>query len=112
MDTTDSLKWMPIAGSLLKRGCSDTEISSQLLANGAPENRLQDIIASLKNTRYHQKRRTGFACCGIGVTLLVLGCVLTLLLYQNGSGIRFAMYGLTTIGVVFTVKGLADIIGW
>jgi Flp pilus assembly protein TadB len=112
MDTIDTLKWMPIVGSLLRRGCSDAEISSQLLANGAPENRLQDIIASLKNIRNQQKRKAGFTWCGIGVVLLVLGCMLTIVLYQNGSGIRFAMYGLTTIGVVFTLIGLAGIIGW
>ena len=39
-------------------------------------------------------------------------CLLTFFLYNNGGDIRFVMYGLTTIGVGFTIKGMIDLLGW
>lgn len=112
MDAVLYNEWMPVAISLLKRGCSTAEIFSELRDKGAPENHLQEIIEKVKDLHFTQKRKSGFICCGIGVFLLVFGCLLTIFLYQSGSGIKFAMYGLTGIGVAFTIKGLVDLIGW
>lgn len=112
MDAVDHNDWLPVASSLLKRGCSSAEIYSELLDKGAPENQLKEIIAKVKDLHFSKKRKTGFVCCGIGVFLLVFGCLLTIFLYQSGSGIKFAMYGLTGIGVAFTMKGMVDLIGW
>lgn len=112
MSYVEHNEWLHLADSLRKQGLNYDEISLQLREKGAPENLMQDIIERLKALRLLQKRNTGFACCSIGVFLLVAGCLLTLFLYNNGSSIRFAMYGLTTIGLVFTFKGLIDIFGW
>jgi hypothetical protein len=97
------------AKSLKKRNSSYHEISMQLLEKGISEKLVMEIIENLKTQHNQQKRSIGFACCGIGVTLLVAGCMLTLFLFNSGSSIKFAMYGLTTIGVVLTIKGLIDI---
>lgn len=103
---------MPEAHSLLKRGFSTAEIFSALREKGAPELQVQEIIDKVKDLHFTRKRKSGFLCCGVGVFLLVFGCLLTIFLYQSGSGIKFAMYGLTAIGVGFTLKGLVDLIGW
>ena len=100
-----------LANSLYKKGETFTEISMQLRLNGAPENVLEDIIGQLKKIHFSKKRNSGFLCCGIGVALIVAGCLLALLLYSSGN-IRFAMYGLTSVGVLLTLKGLADLMGW
>ena len=112
MSYVEQNDWLGIANSLRKQGLNFDEISLQLRDKGTPENLMQEIIEKLKAMRLLKKRNTGFTCCGIGVFLLVAGCLLTLFLFNNGSGIRFAMYGLTTIGLVFTFKGLIDIFGW
>lgn len=104
--------FLQIASSLQKQGFNDDQITLQLREQGAPDNLLQDVIQQLKTLRITRKRNTGFACCGIGVALLIIGCMLTILLYGSGGDIKLAMYGLTTIGVIFTLKGLADIMGW
>lgn len=112
MNTHSPDELIQIASSLQKRGFNQEEITLQLRQQGAPENLLQEIIGELKKIKLLRKRNTGFACCSIGVVMLVVGCMLTLFLYDSGASIKFAMYGLTTIGVIFSVKGLVDIMGW
>ena len=105
-------EWLQLANALHRRGFNQEEISSQLKEKGTPDNLLQEIIEKVKSIRLLRKRKSGFVCCGIGVTLLVVGCMLTLFLVSSGGNIRFAMYGLTTIGVMFTLKGMVDLMGW
>ncbi|MCX6320070.1 MAG: hypothetical protein NTW29_22515 [Bacteroidetes bacterium] len=105
-------EWTPFTLSLLKSGCTTADLYTALREKGAPENHLQEIIEKVKTIYFSRKRRSGFLCCGIGVFLLVFGCLLAIFLYQYGGGIKFALYGLTAIGVTFTIKGLIDLIGW
>ena len=101
-----------MARNLYSKGCTDEEVSLQLQQTGAGETLLQEIIRQVKAFRIAKKRSSGFACCGIGVFLLIVGCMLTLFLYSSGNDIRFVMYGVTSIGVGFTLKGLVDLMGW
>lgn len=105
-------EWTPTTLSLLKRGFTTSDLFAELRGQGAPESHLQEIIDKVKEIYYERKRKSGFLCCGVGVFLLVFGCLLTIFLLQAGGGIRFALYGVTTIGVGFTIKGLIDLIGW
>lgn len=111
MSTFQSNDFLTMADSLKKKGFNYDEITIQLRQHGAPDNLLQEIIERVKSMSLLRKRNSGFLCCGIGVALLVVGCMLTLLLFSSGN-IKFVMYGLTTIGVIFTLKGLADLMGW
>jgi len=105
-------EWVQIANSLYQRGHSDEEVLLQLREKGAVESLLDDIIRHVKSIRIARKRSTGFLCCGIGVFLLVVGCLFTLMLFNNGGNIRLVMYGVTSIGVAFTLKGMIDLLGW
>lgn len=88
------------------------QITLQLKEKGAPETLLQEAINYLRQLRIMRKRNSGFACCGIGVTLLIVGCIITIMMYNSGGDIKLAMYGLTTLGIGFTIKGLIDLLGW
>lgn len=101
-----------LAHSLYRRGFSDEEVRMELQQRGAPGSLLQDIMTQVKQLRSTRRRNTGFFCCGLGVFLLVAGCMLTFFLYNNGGDIRVVMYGLTTLGVGFTLKGMIDLLGW
>lgn len=100
------------AHSLQKKGYSFDEIMTQLRAQGAPDNLLTEIVDRLKKICQDRRRNTGFICLGVGAFLLAAGFLLTLLLYHSTSSMRVAMYGLTTIGVIFVFKGLIDLTGW
>lgn len=112
MNAVHSPELFQLARSLYRRGLNDEEVSFQLREKGAAESILDEIITEVKNFRLTRRRKSGFLCCGIGVFLLVAGCMLTILLYSSGGNIRLAMYGLTTLGVGFAIKGLIDLLGW
>lgn len=112
MNTSANNELLHLVSSLHKEGYNMDQITLQLKEKGAPENFFQEAMNHLKELRLLRKRNTGFACCGIGVALLVIGCMLTVLLYNSGGDIKWAMYGLTTLGVIFALKGLVDIMGW
>lgn len=112
MNTSMTNDYVRMAQTLHREGLNPEQITLQLKEKGASENLLQEALHQFQQWKLLRKRNTGFACCGIGVILLIVGCIITILMYGTGGDIRLAMYGLTTIGVVFTVKGLIDIIGW
>lgn len=112
METSQPDYFLQVANSLNQKGLSIDEISMQLRQLGAPEHLLLEIIMQIKSLRLTKKRNIGFIYCGVGVALLVIGCMLTIFLYHSGGNIKFALYGLTILGVVITLKGLADLMGW
>lgn len=112
MEAIQSNELFQLANSLYRRGCNDEEVTVQLREKGAAEAILHDIITTVKKLRLAKRRNRGFICCGIGIFLLVGGCMLTIALYNTGGNIRLAMYGLTTLGVAFTIKGMTALLGW
>jgi hypothetical protein len=112
MESIHYTEWWLIANTLQKQGLNSDEITTQLRDKGAPENLLSEIITKIKELHLSQKRNKGFVLCGIGVFLLIVGCLLTFVLFTSGDNIRYVMYGLTSIGVVCAIKGLANITGW
>lgn len=112
MSSIQSFELIQLANSLYKKGFNDVEVFVKLREKCAAENILHDIIQQVKKIRLSRKRKSGFLWCGAGVFLLVFGCLFTIFLYQNGGNIKLIMYGLTSLGVVCTLKGLADLMGW
>jgi hypothetical protein len=111
MHTLPSSDLLLFAESLRKRGHNSEEIISQLREKGTPDNLITATIEKMKSLKLGRKRRMGFACCGIGIFLLVAGCMVTFILFNYGNDIRIVMYSLTSLGVIFTIKGLADLLG-
>ena len=112
MNLTIPADLLQLAHNLYSRGLSDNEVSSQLKEKGATENILAEVIAHFKKLRLDKRRNRGFIWCGIGVTLLVMGCMLTFAFTGNQSQMRVVMYGLTTLGAGITIKGMIDVLGW
>lgn len=112
MNHPDANELFRLADRLQKRGLAYEEISLELKQKGADDSLLSEVIEKAKSLRFRRRRKSGFACCGIGVTLLVAGCIVALFLYNSGYDIRFAMYGLTVLGLVLLFKGMVDLLGW
>jgi hypothetical protein len=112
MDSEQPEALLQLATNLFKQGYTTEEIATQLRIKGATDNLLQQALGEIKTLRLIRRRNNGFIWCGIGSFLLVAGCMLTFLLHSNGQSIRFAMYSLTTIGVIIIMKGLIDVFGW
>jgi len=112
MHSLQSNDLLLLADSLRKRGHNLDDIMLKLRDEGAADQTVAEIINKLKALRLDRKRRMGFICCGVGVFLLVASCMITFLLFNYGGNIRWVMYGLTSLGVIVTLKGLVDLFGW
>lgn len=112
MSLLHQAEWVQMARSLYRKGFNDEEVSMQLREKGVAETMLQEIIWQVKKLRSSKKKKLGFIFCGIGIFFLIAGCMFTFLLYNSSSNIRPVMYGLTGIGLVFTIKGMIDLLGW
>ena len=77
MNTSIANDFLHLANTLQKEGYNMDQITLQLREKGAPDNLLQEAVQHLKQLHINRKRSTGFACCGIGVALLVVGCMIT-----------------------------------
>jgi hypothetical protein len=112
MSTNASEDLIHLASSLQEKGQSFDEIVLELRQKGASENLLEDIKSELKKLKLTKKRNNGFIWCAIGAGLMAIGFIFTIFLFNSTEGMRFALYGLTSIGVCFTIKGLSNIMGW
>jgi len=112
MQTSPGTEWTQQVLSMHKKGHSDEEILVRLRSMGAIESRIRETLQQVKTHLSIRRRNNGFLCCGLGVLLLVVGCMFTLFLFNNGGNIRLVMYGVTSIGLVITLKGMIDLLGW
>lgn len=112
MNAALSPQQMSIAQSFLKKNCSFEQIRSELQKQNINDSSLNEIINYVKGFRIRKKRNRGFIFTGIGVTLLTLGFLLTMILINLGVNHNLALYGLTSIGIVFVMTGMIDILGW
>jgi len=100
------------AEQLKKDGYSIEKIIDKLQSNGTSLDAIQEIKTTLLQQQIQKKRFTGFIWVGAGIFLLSFGFVLTLLLFDAGVNFDMAMYGLTILGIICTLKGIVNIMGW
>ncbi len=91
-----------------KQGLTIDEISLRFQQTGVPEYLIQEAVQKWKQL-LEKKRNSAFIFCGIGITLLSLGCFVTLFFFNSNTGFDFALYGLTIIGIVCVFKGMHDL---
>ena len=75
------------------------------------DNTIEKIIAEIKSLIKANKKSTGLKYVIYGASFLAVAFIFTLMSYNEGSPIRFVMWGLAISGVTTLVKGIADIIG-
>ncbi|HTL81286.1 MAG TPA: hypothetical protein VL651_06260 [Bacteroidia bacterium] len=100
------------AFTLYEKGIEFSMIISTLEQAGAGEELRQEILLEIKNIHYSRRKNRGFKLVFAGALILIFGFILTVILFHSGSGINYAMYGLTTIGIILLLWGMIDILGW
>ncbi|HET6993317.1 MAG TPA: hypothetical protein VFJ43_18425, partial [Bacteroidia bacterium] len=104
--------FLSLATEQSEKGIENHHIEINLREAGATEEFVVIIIRQLKNLHYLRRKKRGFKLVLWGSVLLVFGCVITLFLFHSGNSINYAMYGLTTAGILFLLWGMIDIMGW
>ena len=100
-----------MAKTLLVRGTETSVIEKHLLQKTEDIVLISVVIKEAKNEHYAQMRKEGLAKISIGAICIVLGFLITCLNFHSNKSFDFAMYGLTSIGIVFVFWGLYKMIG-
>lgn len=85
---------------------SAERIESELLKAGLNDEELETLRRFFLLEKKKNKHRWGLTLVGSGSVLLVVGFILTAILYHQGSPIEAVMYGFTALGLVFLLIGI------
>ncbi|MBL7911564.1 MAG: hypothetical protein JNJ41_10960 [Bacteroidia bacterium] len=102
---------MVIANECYSKGIDYNEIHKILLNTHDDEAMVYAVIKKLKSEHYAEKAKEGRKFLLIGFLLIIVGFIITCINFHSNQSIAFAMYGLTTAGLVFVFYGLYKIIG-
>lgn len=100
-----------IAKTLLVRGTETAVIEKHLEQKTDDIVLISVVIKEAKNEHYAVMRKDGLGKISIGAILIVVGFLITCLNFHSNKSFDFAMYGLTSIGIVFVFWGLYKMIG-
>jgi hypothetical protein len=105
-------KFRQLAIDQFHNGIEFEHIEINLSKEGATVGHIEIIIRELKDLHYIRRKKRGFKLVLTGALLLVSGFIITLLLFHSGNSISYAMYGITTAGIIFLLWGMIDLMGW
>jgi hypothetical protein len=101
--------YLNTAKSLIEQGRDNAFIESQLTQQGADQTTLAEVLVQVKRIRNAKRTQNGSMLVLLGVVLLGLGFVSCIFLSDTGASLDFALYGMTAIGAVILIAGLAMI---
>ena len=100
---------LEIAKKMIGEGRDIAFIESYFNQQGLDENIVVKIIQQVKRLRNAKLTKQGTLLILLGVAILGIGFISCVLIHYNGGSIGFSLYGLTAIGLVLLVVGLAMI---
>ena len=113
MDISDTYNPALDAGMhLLASGTDLDNIRHSLESKKFTPEEIEEAMAVLKKQWYAKRHRRGMNNLLIGSVLLVLGCIVAVIMHDNTTFFRIALYGPSLVGCVIVCWGLIDVIGW
>ena len=100
---------LAIAKRLIYQGKDNAFIKNELIKHGVDATVISEVLKQVKHIRNAKRTKNGTLLILTGVFLLGLGFILCILLSGTGASIDFSLYGLTAIGAIILVAGLAMI---
>lgn len=97
--------------TLLVRGTATEVIEKHLSQKTDDIVLITVVITEAKKEYYAQMRKEGLPKVAIGSVLIVVGFLITCLNFHSNKSFDFAMYGLTSFGIIFVFWGLFKMIG-
>lgn len=87
------------------------KITEILLQKHNDEAMVYAIVKKVKSDHYAKHRKEGLIILGAGFVLILLGFLITCFNFHSNQSFTFAMYGLTSIGLIVVFWGLYKIVG-
>jgi hypothetical protein len=95
----------------LKEGKNFDQIRESLESMELSTEAVDELMKHIRDERYEAHRKIGLPLVAAGVVMCVSGCMATLYLGELGAAFHFCLYGLTSIGAITIISGLAYILG-
>lgn len=95
----------------LKEGKTFEQIQEELISMRLSTEVVEEVMKHIKDERYQAQRSKGLPMIAVGVAMCVSGCVATLGIGELSTAFHISLYGLTSLGAVTIVVGLAFILG-
>lgn len=94
------------------QGLSEEQLKVELARIGIEETRMDEWLRNWRSLKYERIRSRGFKCLALGALLCVSGCLFTFF-YNDYSPLYagFTLYGMTIIGTILILAGLAMVLG-
>ncbi len=102
---------LDLAHKWLKEGKNFDQIQEQLTIMGLSTEVMNEVMKHIKDERYQAQRKIGLPLIAVGVAMCVSGCVATISIAEPGVAFHICLYGLTSLGAVTIIGGLALILG-
>lgn len=87
------------------------KITEILLQKHNDEAMVYAVVKKVKSDHYAKHRKEGLIILGVGFVLILLGFLITCFNFHTNQSFTFAMYGLTSIGLIIVFWGLYKIVG-
>ena len=100
-----------LANQYYASGIPFDEIRKKLTDRYKDTQLVNEVVDLVRSEIYEQKRKEGTSILAIGLILILTGFVITCFNYHSNQSVTFAMYGLTTAGIVVVFAGLYKIMG-
>lgn len=112
MNHSEFEKFHQLAHEQESRRIEHHHIEANLRAAGASPVIIEALLEELKTVNRIRRKKRGIRNVFIGSCLLVFGFLITLILFDSTVSINYAMYGITTFGIVLLFWGMIDLMGW
>ena len=101
-----------VAGNACRqRGMDFTAIQQHLLTLCNDEELVLAVMKKIKSAHYAESTKQGVKFIITGLVLLLAGFVIACVNYHSSQSINFAMYGLTSAGLIILFYGMFKVIG-
>jgi len=87
------------------------KITDVLLTKYNDQAMVYAVVKKLKSDHYAKHRKEGLVILGIGLVLILAGFLITCFNFHTNRSFAFAMYGLTSLGLIVVFVGLYKIVG-
>lgn len=101
--------YLNTAKLLIEQGRDNAFIEAQLTQQGLDSTSITEVLEQVKRIRNAKRTQNGSMLVLAGVILLGLGFISCIFLHDAGASVDFALYGLTAIGAIVLIAGLAMI---
>ena len=92
----------------LEHGHTREEIEAQLIAKGNEERFVKELVKAAITLRDSKRRTVGLALIMSGAAVCLFSFLFSVLNFSQGS-FSFALYGLTTIGIIVAFAGFTKV---